>query len=272
MRVSSWLSSLLSPLLAWLALAAAPVAAAAPDRCLALSDAGPRLQRATFRPAALGPSEVRITYIGHSTFLLDSAGGVASATDYNDQVRPSVTPHIVTMNRAHNSHFTDFPDPGIKHVLRGWNPDGTAARHDVTLNDVRVRNIATNIREWGGGGTQVYGNSIFIFEVAGLCIGHLGHLHHTLTPQQLAQIGQLDVVMAPVDGSFTLDLDGMVETLKTLRARLVLPMHYFSANTLNRFLDRIKSDFTVELSDTPVVVVSQANLGGKSRVLVLPDR
>ena len=38
-----------------------------------------------------------------------------------------------------------------------------------------------------------------------MCIGHLGHLHHTLTDQQIAQIGQLDVVMVPVDGSYTMD-------------------------------------------------------------------
>jgi hypothetical protein len=32
------------------------------------------------------------------------------------------------MNRAHSSHYTDFPDPAIKHVLRGWNPEGRPRR------------------------------------------------------------------------------------------------------------------------------------------------
>src|SRR5690606_38496497 len=112
-------------------------------------------------------------------------------------------------------------------VLRGWNPDGGAARHDMSLEDVRVRNIPTNIRSYSGG-TDTWGNSIFVFETGNLCIGHLGHLHHTLTTQQLAQIGQLDVVLVPVDGSFTLDVEGMMEVLKALRAPLMIPMHYFS--------------------------------------------
>jgi L-ascorbate metabolism protein UlaG (beta-lactamase superfamily) len=47
-----------------------------------------------------------------------------------------------------------------------------------------VRSIATNIRNWSGG-TERNGNSIFVFEIANLCIAHLGHLHHTLTQQQL---------------------------------------------------------------------------------------
>ena len=70
----------------------------------------------------------------------------------------------------------------IKHVLRGWNPNGGAANHDLTVGDVKIRNVPTNIRSWAGG-TEIDGNSIFIFEVAGLCIGHLGHLHHELTAQ-----------------------------------------------------------------------------------------
>jgi len=230
------------------------------------------VQQASFQPAALGPTEVRITYIGHSTFLIESASGVSSATDYNDYMKPSAPPDIATMNRAHNTHFTDFPEPTIKHVLRGWNPEGGAASHDVTLGDVRVRNIPTNIREWGTGGTVVYGNSIFVFEVAGLCIGHLGHLHHPPTTQQLAQIGQLDVVMAPVDGSYTLDVEGMLETLKALRARLILPMHYFSPWTLNRFLEQAKSEFPSETSDTPTVIVSHKTLPSQAKILVLPGR
>ena len=98
-----------------------------------------------------------------------------------------------------------------------------------------MRNVPTNIRTWDGG-TERHGNSIFIFEMANLCIAHLGHLHHTLTQQQLNEIGRVDVVLVPVDGNFTLDLDGMVEVLHALKAPLMIPMHYFSAYTLDRFL------------------------------------
>jgi L-ascorbate metabolism protein UlaG (beta-lactamase superfamily) len=142
-------------------------------------------------------------------------------------------------------------------------------KHDLTFSDVRVRNVATNIRDWSGGYIP-HGNSIFIFEIAGMCIGHLGHLHHTLTDQQIAQIGQLDVVMVPVDGSYTMDVTGMVEVLKALRARLILPMHYFNPYTLNRFLERIGADFAVERGNDPTIVVSQATLPAEPKVLVLP--
>jgi L-ascorbate metabolism protein UlaG (beta-lactamase superfamily) len=238
--------------------------AQAVDRCLAISEA-PRL----VQPVALKPAEVRLTFVGHATWLIESAADVKIATDYNDYIRPSVVPDIATMNRAHTTHYSLAPDPAIKYVLKGWDPDGGPAKHDLTYSDVHVRNVPTNIRDWSGG-SIAYGNSIFIFEIAGMCIGHLGHLHHTLTEQQLGQIGQLDVVMVPVDGSYTMDVGGMVEVLKALRARLILPMHYFNPYTLERFLDRVRGDFPVETAETPTIVVSQETLPTEPKVLVLP--
>jgi L-ascorbate metabolism protein UlaG (beta-lactamase superfamily) len=229
----------------------------------------PSVVPAAFRLAALKADEVRISYIGHSTFLIESPQLVRIATDYNDYVRAPVLPDIVTMNHAHTSHYTDNPDPAIKHVLRGWAGDEKPARIDMTYKDVRVRNVPTNIRSWSGG-TERHGNSIFVFEMANLCIAHLGHLHHTLTQAQLNEIGRIDVVMVPVDGSYTLDLDGMVEVLHTLKAPLMIPMHYFSSYTLNRFLDRVRQEWPVEVAEIPSLVLSKTTLPAKPKVLVLP--
>jgi L-ascorbate metabolism protein UlaG (beta-lactamase superfamily) len=224
---------------------------------------------AAFRLAALNADQVRISYIGHSIFLIESPQLVRIATDYNDYVKPPVLPDIVTMNHAHTTHYTDHPDPGIKYVLRGWAENEKPARIDMTYKDVRVRNVPTNIRRWDGG-TERHGNSIFIFEIANLCIAHLGHLHHTMTQQQLNEIGRVDVVMVPVDGNMTLDLDGMVEVLHALKAPLMIPMHYFSAYTLDHFLQRVRQEWDVEIAEVPSMLLSKTSLPAKPKVLVLP--
>jgi len=229
----------------------------------------PFVTPATFRLAALERGQARLTYVGHSTFLIESPQLVRIATDYNDYVKPTVLPDIATMNHAHSTHYSMSPDPGIKHVLRGWSEDQKPARVDVQFKDVRVRNVPTNIRTYDGG-TERHGNSIFIFEVANLCIAHLGHLHHTLTQQQLNEIGRVDVLLVPVDGSYTLDLDGMVEVLHAMKAPLMIPMHYFSAYTLDRFLQRVRQEWDVEVAEIPSLVVSKASLPAKPKVLVLP--
>ncbi len=225
---------------------------------------------AALRLAALNPDQARITFISHATFLIESPELVRIATDYNDYVRPPVVPDIATMNHAHDTHYTDHPDPAIKYVLRGWGPSPEEpAIWDLKYKDVRVRNLPTNIRDWNGG-TERYGNSIFIFEIANLCIAHLGHLHHTLTQQQLNEIGRVDVVMAPVDGNYTLDLDGMFEVLTALKAPLIIPMHFFGWYTLDRFLERAQQQWPVERAEVPSVVVSKATLPVSPTILVLP--
>jgi L-ascorbate metabolism protein UlaG (beta-lactamase superfamily) len=230
----------------------------------------PRIIPAAFTPV-LASDQVRFTYAGHSTFLIESPQLVRIATDYNDYVRAPALPDIVTMNHAHSSHYTDRPDPAIKHVLRGWGPSPEQpARHDITYKDTRVRNVPTNIRSWSGGGTERHGNSIFIYEMANMCIAHLGHLHHTLSQQQLNEIGKIDVVFVPVDGSMTLDLEGMMEVLTALKSPLMIPMHYFSTFTLHRFLERAKQSWDVEIAEVPSMVVSKTSLPAKPKVTVLP--
>jgi L-ascorbate metabolism protein UlaG (beta-lactamase superfamily) len=279
-RFSKFLAALLAAAALFLA-ARAPAQAPQPpaakpemrENCpgLVASDM-PRAIPAAFR-LALAPDQVRVNYVGHSTFLIETPQGVRIATDYNDYVRPSVVPDIATMNHAHDTHYTDRPDPRIKYVLRGWGPSpNEPARHDLQVKDVRVRNVPTNIRTWSGG-TERHGNSIFVFEMANLCVAHLGHLHHTLTQQQLDEIGRIDVLFVPVDGNFTLDLDGMVEVLQAVKAPLMLPMHYFSGYTLQRFLDRVRRlNWPVEMSPVASTIVSKATIPAAPKVLVLPGR
>jgi L-ascorbate metabolism protein UlaG (beta-lactamase superfamily) len=229
----------------------------------------PAAMPVAFRLAALNADQVRLTFIGHATFLIESPQLVRIVTDYNDYVRPSVVPDIITMNHAHDTHYSEHPDPAIKYVLRGWGPSPEEpAIWDLKYGDVRVRNVPTNIRNWTGG-TERYGNSIFVFEIANLCIAHLGHLHHTLTQQQLNEIGRVDVVMAPVDGNYTLDLDGMMEVLTALKAPLIIPMHFFGWATLERFVERAAQQWPVERSEIPSVTVSKTTLPGSPKVLIL---
>ena len=218
---------------------------------------------------AVASRSVRITYVAHSAFRIETEEGVVIVTDYFGNHGAGRLPDVVTMNHAHSTHYTDAPDPGIPNVLRGWNPAGDGpAEHLLSLRDVTIRNVTTDIRGWGA--PEKDGNSIFILEVADLCIGHLGHLHHVLDEAQYAKVGYLDIVMAPVDGTYTLDLPSMIEVLKTLKARLVLPMHAFGTYSLEQFLLGMRDEFGVELGDSPTIDVSFDTLPEEPTVLVLP--
>src|SRR6056297_187171 len=124
--------------LALAALMAVPAAAQdrRPSHCIALVDRAPGIQylhRASFGQT-LEEFTARINYVAHATFLIETPGGLTVATDYTGFLGPTLlVPDVVTMNRAHSSHWTPNPDPAIPHVLPGWTPTGDPANHHLDL-------------------------------------------------------------------------------------------------------------------------------------------
>jgi len=242
-----------------------------PSHCIALAE---DIDGATFLYTAsydvdVPPETVRIHYIAHSSFLIRTAGGLNIVTDFTGFTGSApLIPDVVTMNRAHESHWTAFPDPAIPYVLPGWGPFGEGIDHRVDLGEVLVRNVSTDIRSQFSG-VEPNGNSIFIFEVAGLCIGHLGHLQHEPSDEQYAAIGRLDVVMAAVDGGMTVDLPTMMRVIGRLRSSIVIPMHWFGDYTLTAFLDGMRDSFDVVEVDGPALEVSLDRLPSRPTIMVL---
>src|SRR5205807_432856 len=120
------------------------------------------------------------------------------------------------------------------------------------------------------GGTEFGGNSMFIFATGDLCIAHLGHLHHTLTPEHLAELGQIDVLLTPIDGTFTLDQHDMMAVIEAIHPAVVVPMHYFGQAVLERFIKRVSDSYAVHYSDTAAITLTRGMLPAKTEVWVLP--
>jgi L-ascorbate metabolism protein UlaG (beta-lactamase superfamily) len=240
--------------------------------CLAMAQSAPRAVPVVFRKANAAPDQVAITYAGHSTYYIDTPGGVRIATDWHGAYQIGRLPDVVTMNRAHSTHYTLSPDRRIGHVLHGWGDDGKPAQINERIGDALIRNVTTDIRrfygDYSGADMIKDGNSIFIFEVAGLCIGHLGHLHHQLDDSHFAAIGRLDIVMVPIDGTYTMSLDGISDITRRLRASVVLPMHRF-ATPLEEFMERIGKQFAIDVRSERTLEISRDTLPAKPTVIIL---
>ena len=238
--------------------------AAAHAGCSPIAATSPRVWR-----AAMTEPEVGITFLGHASFLIESPDGVRAVTDYSGVFSQPDPPDVVTMNHAHETHFTLHPDRRIRHVLHGWQEGPSPPRHNLVVRDLRVTNLPTNIRNWGGG-TEVNGNSVFVFETAGLCIAHLGHLHHLLEPRDLDAIGRIDVVMVAVDGSYTVSQTDAMALIAQIHPRVVLPMHYFSRERLARFLTMMRDTHEISVRTEPSITLSGMTLPDKPTVIALP--
>jgi L-ascorbate metabolism protein UlaG (beta-lactamase superfamily) len=266
-------ASVIAALIGFLVAPAAAQDSVLRSECLAMAQASPpRATAVNLRRMVAGSEEVAITYGGHSTYFIDTPAGVRIATDYSGAYQTGRLPDVVTMNRAHSTHYTLFPDSRIPHVLHGWGDDGQPAKVFERIGDVLIRNVTTDIRRFYGdySGTDMIkdGNSIFIFEVAGLCIGHLGHLHHQLDDTHFAAIGRLDIVMVPIDGTYTMSLNGISDITRRLRASVVLPMHRF-ATPLKEFMDRIGQQFEIDRRDTRTLKISRETLPTTPTVIIL---
>lgn len=246
------------------------------SQCQAIAGRLPGATFASFDPvaqdrllwnAALSDTPVTITYLGHSTFHIVTPGGVTIATDYNGWYKPPVPPMVATMNHAHTTHYTLTPEPEIRHVLHGWSDTpGEAVKHEVLLEDTFIRNVTTDINRWGQ--FEKDGNSIFIFEVQGLCIGHLGHLHHELDEGHYAEIGRLDVLMVPVDGGLTMGKESMSKVVQRLRSSVILPMHR-RGPVIDDFLAMFGPDYDVVTAAEATIEVSLRSLPKKPTIYIL---
>ena len=239
-----------------------------PSHCIALAAAEPQVVPVALNEG-LEAGSVLIRYIDHASFAIVTQDGTVAVTDYTGYLgTQDIVPDVVTMNNAHSTHWTAAPDPRIPHVLEGWATDG-AAEHRLDLGAMLVRNVPTDTRGPFGEGARANGNSIFIFEAAGLCIGHLGHLHQIPSDAQYAAIGRLDVVMVPVDGGYTLRLGDMAGVVRRFKSSVVIPMHWFSEASLQAFLTEMSSEFTVVETGGAQIEMSLDDLPGSPTILVL---
>jgi L-ascorbate metabolism protein UlaG (beta-lactamase superfamily) len=240
-----------------------------PSHCIALAAAEPAVVPVALEDG-LAEDAVLIRYIDHASFAIVTADGTVAVTDYTGYLgTQDMVPDVVTMNNAHSTHWTAAPDPRIPHVLRGWGEGAAPAEHRLDLGAMLVRNVTTDTRGPFGEGARKDGNSIFIFEAGGLCIGHLGHLHQIPSDEQYAAIGRLDVVLVPVDGGYTMRLADMAGVVKRLRSSVVIPMHWFSRASLDGFLAEMSASFTVVETGGAQIALSLDDLPSQPTVMVL---
>jgi L-ascorbate metabolism protein UlaG (beta-lactamase superfamily) len=187
----------------------------------------------TLSSAAVAGPKVTIRWHGQSFFEIESSKGTRIAIDPHAIEafgRPEVTADIVLISHEHDDHnqvgaIRNGSKARVIHGLKGmgrkvdWNPvDETIA--DVHIRSVGVYHDSTEGMERGK-------NTVFVIEVDGLRIAHLGDLGHVLSEKDIKRIGPVDVLMIPVGGVYTLNGSEAKKVVAQLKPRLeILPMHY----------------------------------------------
>jgi L-ascorbate metabolism protein UlaG (beta-lactamase superfamily) len=184
--------------------------------------------------AADQPKPVKVTWLGHACFIIESPGGTKILTDpYNNKIGYKVSrikADVVTVSHEHGDHNNTARAEGEPKIIRGLTENKDWAEVKQTVGDVKIRTAATCHDE--SQGKKRGKNAVFIFETSGMTLVHLGDLGHLLTPEQVEAVGKADVLMIPVGGTFTVDADGAGKVVDQLKPGIVIPMHFKTGNML----------------------------------------
>jgi L-ascorbate metabolism protein UlaG (beta-lactamase superfamily) len=199
---------------------------------LALLASAASLVAGSYLVAHAAPRPVAyLTWYGQSCFLLESATGTRVVMDpipSNIGYLPpaDLRADAVTVSHEHPDHNNVALVRGKPRILRGLTPDKKGwMKIDEKVKDIAIRSVGVYHDDKKG--AEIGLNTVFVFEVGGVRIAHLGDLGHTLTDQQLSAIGSVDVVLVPVGGVWTIDARKATEVVDQIRPRLVaIPMHY----------------------------------------------
>jgi len=206
-----------------------------------------------------------ITWLGHSSFLLEDSKGRKILTDpFDETVGYDVyrgNPDIVTISHHHFDHgyVALLPETAKKldspgsYEFDGIRITGLPSFHDKSKGSKRGK------------------NTIFIIEADGYRICHLGDLGYVLSAKEIESLGKLDVLMIPVGGVFTIDAAEAADLAKAVGSHIVLPMHFktpamdFEISGVEPFLSRM-GDFE-KVGGTKLTL--QGELKGFNQVKVL---
>ncbi|NLF27891.1 MAG: MBL fold metallo-hydrolase, partial [Clostridiales bacterium] len=76
------------------------------------------------------------------------------------------------------------------------------------------------------GGSKRGKNVMFVVEGDGLRVAHLGDLGHPLDESQVALLGELDVLLVPIGGTYTITTPEAVELIRAVKPHTAIAMHF----------------------------------------------
>jgi L-ascorbate metabolism protein UlaG (beta-lactamase superfamily) len=209
---------------------------------------------------------MEITWYGHACFRLHRRGGPTIITDpYDDSVGyvlPRLRAEIVTISHDHGDHNHL---EGVRGSPRVFNAPGEYEVQGIFITGIPTYHDDKQGQERGR-------NTVFVFDFDGVTICHLGDLGEPLSQSQAEAMGNVDVLLVPVGGVYTINASRAGEVVSLLEPRLVIPMHY-KTKALNLSLSS-EDPFLKEMGAEDVVPreslsVTKTNLPEETEVVVL---
>jgi L-ascorbate metabolism protein UlaG (beta-lactamase superfamily) len=206
-----------------------------------------------------------INWLGHSCFRIKSRNAVIVTDPYPPDLGYSLgkpSADIVTVSHPHPGHSYTRGVSGDPRLVRGPG--------EYEISDVLIIGVAT-FHDNDKGGKRGK-NTVYLMDVDGVSVCHLGDLGHVLTADQVEQIEEADVLLLPVGGVSTIDAAVAAEVVRQLEPKVVVPMHY-RTEALNKGLATVdgflKEMGQKEITSQPKLTLTKTTLPLITQVVVL---
>jgi len=206
-----------------------------------------------------------INWLGHSCFRIKGKQAVVVTDPYPPDLGYSLgklNADIVTVSHQHPSHSY------VQGV--GGEPKLVTRPGEYEISGVLIIGITT-FHDAEDGGKRGK-NTVYLMEVDGITICHLGDLGHVLTAEQVEEIDDVDVLLLPVGGVSTINASMAAEVIRQIEPKVVVPMHY-KTPALNRELglvDKFLREMGIERIDSqPKLSLTPSSLPTSTQVFLL---
>lgn len=170
---------------------------------------------------------MNISWLGHSMFKIgekiDGKEVVVVTDPYDKEIGlfpPKVKADVVTISHGHHDHnYTEKISGNLDDDYMIFDHAGEYETRKVFITGIESIHDDKSGKERGL-------NTIFRFEIEGMVVVHLGDLGDKLTEEQVASIGDVDILLIPVGGKYTIDGEQAAQVVRQIEPRIVIPMHY----------------------------------------------
>ena len=205
-----------------------------------------------------------ITYLGHSCFRIRGSQAIIITDPFPPGIGYTLgkqTADIVTVSHGDPSHSYAQGVTGA-HTIKG---PGEYEIAGVLVLGVTTFHDAVKGQNKGK-------NTVYLFEIDGVNVCHLGDIGHIPTDEQLEQVGSIDILMVPVGGVSTINANMAAQIVRKVEPKIVIPMHYKTAKT-KRDLEPVESflkEMAVTLAEPkPKLTVTKNSLPLTLQVAIL---
>jgi L-ascorbate metabolism protein UlaG (beta-lactamase superfamily) len=208
---------------------------------------------------------MEISWLGHSCFRIRGSQATVITDPYSPDVGYSLgkpKARIVTVSHQH---------PGHSYVQGvGGDPRPITGPGEYEISGILIIGIATF--HDAENGSQRGKNTVYLMEIDEVSLCHLGDLGHMLTAEQMEELGNVDILLAPVGGVSTIDAPVAAELARQLEPKVVIPMHYktealsWELDPVGRFLREMGGE---QVISQPRLSFNRSNLPLSTQVYLL---